>query len=61
VRLYVLDNLTCNIVLGLDAGEMLPLTLTLKGAIIFKGFSQVGTQRAEPKLKKGKGSHLRKQ
>jgi hypothetical protein len=55
VRLYILDNLPCNIVLGLDAWEMLPLTLTLNGTIIFKGFSQVATQRAEPKLEKGEG------
>jgi hypothetical protein len=29
--------------------SMLPLTLTLDGTIIFKGFAQVATQRAEPK------------
>jgi hypothetical protein len=58
VRLYFLKNLPCNIVLGLDAWPMLPSTLTLYGAIILKGFSQVGTHRAEPKLKKGKGVEM---
>jgi hypothetical protein len=32
---------------------MLPLTLTLNGTIVLKGFSQVATQRAEPRFQMG--------
>jgi hypothetical protein len=55
VKLHILENLPCNIVLGLDAWAIHPLTLTLNGKILFKGFSQVGTVKTEPKLKKGEG------
>jgi hypothetical protein len=35
VKLYILKNLPFNIVLGLDGGVILPLTLKLNGKIIF--------------------------
>jgi hypothetical protein len=56
VKLHILDNLPCNIVLGLDAWAILPLTLTINGKIIFKGFSRVATVKTEPKLKRGRGA-----
>jgi hypothetical protein len=49
VKLHIVDNLPCNIVLGLDAWAILPLTSTLNGKIIFKFFSQVATVKTEPK------------
>jgi hypothetical protein len=36
--LYILNNLPCNNVLGLDASSQLPFNLFLYGSIIYKGF-----------------------
>jgi hypothetical protein len=55
LKLYILKNLCCIISVRLDVWEMLLLTLTLNGAGVLGGFSQVATQRDKPKFKKGKG------
>jgi hypothetical protein len=55
VKLHILDNLPCNIELGLGPWSILPLTLTLNGKIIFKVFSQVATVKTKPKFKKWEG------
>jgi hypothetical protein len=53
VRLHILENFPCNIVLGLGAWATLPLTLPLTGKIVFKGSPQVATVKTESKLKMG--------
>jgi hypothetical protein len=53
VKLHILENFPCNIVLGLGAWAILPLTLPLTGKIFFKGSLQVATVKTEPKFKKG--------